>query len=208
MQPKGFTLLEILVALLVFTILSLILVGALHNVMQAQEGAERTAERLRNSQILWLILSRDIEQIVNRPVLVDNDKEEAAFLGDDKGFSFTHMGMSGALHLSSLQRVKYAASGNSFIRMAWPVLDRLEKTRATTRELIAPIKSAHFDYFDDQGKAQEKWPKEGEGTTAPLPRAVRIILTTYEGKMSQTYVVPATTSKNGTQQKDEEAHDE
>src|SRR5690242_2240764 len=90
----GFTLLEILIALFIFTILSLMLASALHNVIGIQTATENNADRLRKLQIVLLIMSRDIEQTVNRPVMGVNGKEEIAFRGTPLKFEFTHTGLA------------------------------------------------------------------------------------------------------------------
>jgi type II secretion system protein J len=68
-RRAGFTLLEILIALFIFTIVSMILVSALHNVLNNQAATEKKAHQLAKLQIAMLLMSRDIEQTIrtNKP---------------------------------------------------------------------------------------------------------------------------------------------
>jgi len=64
----GFTLLELLVALSIFGLLAAMSYSGLQAVLQQQSYTEQAAERLGALQKLYLIMQRDIEQIVARPV--------------------------------------------------------------------------------------------------------------------------------------------
>src|SRR3990167_9644363 len=90
-SASGFTLLEILIALFIFTLVSMMLMSALHHIINIQSGTEQNAERLRNLQLTLLKVSRDVEQIVNRPILNTAGKEEYAFIGTVREFEFTHI---------------------------------------------------------------------------------------------------------------------
>src|SRR5947209_8116839 len=87
-NQQGFTLLELLIALFIFTIISMMLASALHTVIKAQSGSDKNALLLRELQVALLMMSRDVEQTVNRPVLDTTGKEERAFIGTPTSFTF------------------------------------------------------------------------------------------------------------------------
>lgn len=195
----GFTLLEILIALFIFTILSMILVNALHNVINVQSRTERSAERLRNLQMSLVIMSRDIEQTVNRPILNTAGKEEPAFQGTSHGFIFTHTGLAnptGMLAKSALERTQYSWSDHVLSRITWAVLDEAPSSQSHTRQLLTEVDEAHFEYLDKEGRFQNTWPLQGDSSQI-LPRAVRVYLTIENwGTITQLYVIPAKPSKS------------
>lgn len=190
---NGFTLLEILIALFIFTILSMILVNALHNVINISATTEKNAERLRNLQFALLTMSRDIEQTVNRPVLNTAGTEEEAFIGTPRYFTFTHMGFAnptGELARSSLQRTQYAWNQGVLWRKTWTELDQAPQSLPHARELLE-ITDANFKYLDHKGRFQNNWPPS-EGREDPLPLAVSIHLVIPNwGRLSQLYVISA-----------------
>lgn len=193
-KERGFTLLEILIALFIFTILSMILVVALRSVIDAQSGTEKNAERLRQLQISLLIMSRDIEQTVNRPVIAASGKEEPAFIGSPRSFTLTHVGFASSTR-STLQRVRYAWNDYSLWRMTWAALDQAPTSLPHSRRLLTDVVDAHFQYLDKDGRLQNQWPVDGQ-SKQPLPRAVKVFLTMSQwGKVSQLYVIPAQPSK-------------
>jgi general secretion pathway protein J len=192
-RTSGFTLLEVLIALFIFTIVSMMMVGGLHTVMTAQSGTDRSAERLRELQIVLIRMSRDVEQIVNRPVKNNAGQDNPAFQGTPRGFAFTHGGRSQqANQAQGLQRAEYIWSGSGLWRMAWEVLDQAANSQKPgQRLLIGKITEARFEYLDDKNAFQANWPAAGN-SAQPLPRAIRISLTIADwGTVRQIYVIPA-----------------
>jgi len=199
-HTSGFTLLEILIALFIFTILSMMMVGALHSVISTQSGTERSAARLRELQIVLVRLGRDIEQTVNRPVKTANDQDASAFYGTAHGFAFTHGGMAGqSSQQQVLQRAQYIWGQNALWRMAWDVLDQAEKSpKPSQRKVMENVTEARFEYLDSKQKFYQDWPVSGQANQ-PLPRAVRITLTIEDwGTIKQIYVIPAETAAENT----------
>lgn len=197
----GFTLLEILIALFIFTIISMMLVSALHTVMNALSGTEENADRLRKMQTTLLIMSRDIEQIVNRPILDASGNEETALVGSPRAFTFTHMGyvtLAGSTANTIMQRTRYFVGQNALWRMTWPALDQAPASRPHARALLENVTDVRFQYLNQEGRFQDNWPPEGGGgSTQPLPLAIRIILSISNwGKISQLYVISAKASQN------------
>src|SRR3990167_6001988 len=77
----GFTLVEVLIALFIFAIVSSIIAVALRSVIDAQSGTQKSAAQFRTLEMAWVILANDFEQAVNRPIINVDGREEAAFLG-------------------------------------------------------------------------------------------------------------------------------
>jgi general secretion pathway protein J len=196
---KGFTLLEVLIALFIFTILSTILVGALRTVIDAHAGTEKNAERLRTLQFALLVISRDIEQAINRPIFNASGKEEPAFSGTPKSFVFTHTGFANLNNTktrSTLERTGYTWNEGALWRLTWDVLDQAPQSRAHLRKLLDDISLVQFQYLDHDGHFLNDWPKEGD-TNQALPRAISVQFTfSHWGKISQLYVIPVHISKN------------
>lgn len=199
MKNNGFTLLEILIALFIFTIISFMLVFALHQVINAQADTESKAERLRLLQMALLIFSRDIEQAVNRPIVNADGKDEETFIGNTQGLQFTHAGYAnspGTLAHSSLQRSGYSWKENSLIRTTWEVLDQTPETKSKQKVLLRNVTEMHFQYLDHAGRMQDRWPLDSN-TSQSLPRGVRIYLNiAHWGKMTQLYLIPAYKNDN------------
>ena len=194
-KKSGFTLLEILIALFIFSIVSLILAGALRTVINAQSGTAKNAERLRQTQVALMMFSRDVEQALNRPILNSAGKEEPAFMGDKNSVSFTHTGAAnpeGTALRSSLSRSGYVWHDNALYRVTWNALDLPPDAKPHERKLLEGVSELTFQYLDGEHHFQNDWPSSSGKSADPLPRAVKMELTiSHWGKMSQLYVIPA-----------------
>lgn len=197
-RKQGFTLIEILIALFIFAIISMILVGALRSVIEAEAGTERNAERLRSVQMALLLISRDMEQSVARPVLNASGGEEAAFIGAPHDVTFTHAGfvsVPGTVAKSSLERTRYTWHDNALWRISWQAVDNAPKAQSHERLLLSNVESVDFTYMDNNQHFYSSWPG-GAQNKQPLPKAVRMVLTLSNwGRLSQLYVIPVTSTK-------------
>lgn len=191
---SGFTLIEILIALFVFSILALILSSALHNVINIQSGTDHSAERLRKLQFALLLFSRDIEQSVDRPILNATGRQDPAFVGKARSVVFTHTGIAvspDSFAHSNMQRAEYSFHDNALWRNTWQALDQPPDAKPRQRKILDDVSDVRFEYVDEKNRVQKEWPVAGQSNTQLLPRAVRIYLTIPNwGSMSQLYVIP------------------
>lgn len=68
-QPNGFTLVELLVSLLLFALISLAGVGLVETLIGVQQRTETRSERLSQVQRAMYLLSADIEQVSSGPFI-------------------------------------------------------------------------------------------------------------------------------------------
>lgn len=177
---QGFTLLEMLVALAIFAVLSVLAYDGLKNMIYSRDQVEKESERLSSLQITVTRLSRDLVQAVNRPIRNEYGNERPAFLFrsfSGEGLEFTRTGWRNpAAHpRSHLQRVAYRLKEDKLLRDSWPVLDRGPGQSPFTRTLLDRVNSFQPRFLDQLGNWQEQWPPSGSSSGA-LPRAVEITL--------------------------------
>lgn len=191
----GFTLLEILIALFVFSILAMLMMHSLHQVVTVVARTEEKAARLRDLQLTFLLMSRDIEQAANRPVLNGAGEEEPPFVGNKTGFTLTHLGYANVGEVrrqSTLQRSRYRFHNHVLWRDVSLVLDQAKNNQWQSRRLLAEVASVHFQYLANDGHLVDVWPLTAKNEA--LPRAVKITFNlTNWGEVNQLYVIPAQT---------------
>lgn len=190
---SGFTLLEILIALAIFTIVSVIMVKAMHTVFSSQSATNQKAARLAELQMAMLIVSRDIEQTIDRPVSNAAGNPEG-FIGTAHALTFTHGGravLQGNTQRSTLQRTRYSLDNRNLIRTTWPVLDVTGHTQSNNRTILRAVSELQFSYLDNKGQFQSSWPPASGATNEPLPKAVQLSLKIERwGKLNQLYIIP------------------
>jgi general secretion pathway protein J len=178
----GFTLLELLVALAIFGLLATMSYSGLRTILEQQAGTAAAAERLAELQKIYMLMQRDIEQAVDRPVRDEYGDEQPALAGGDV-LQLTRGGWSNpaARARSSLQRVGYAFEDDQLVRYSWSVLDRAQDSEPLRQPLTDSIEQLQLRYLAASNEWREQWPDtvpdtESETPPSKLPRAVEVTL--------------------------------
>ncbi len=181
----GFTLLELLVALAIFGLLSVMSYSGLRSVLEQSAATEQEANRLGRVQKIYLLMQRDIEQVVPRPVR-DEYGAELPPLSGAEVLQLTRGGWRNPLgHArSTLQRVAYAIEDEQLVRYTWSVLDRAQDSLPVKQSLTDEVTQMDVRYLD-----ADEWKTSWSGvddnapaaalpgiTTVLLPKAVEISL--------------------------------
>ncbi len=189
-QQRGFTLLELLVSLAVFAVIGAIAYGGLYSLLNIQAETEQTSAQLTALQRTFLILQRDFNQFIERPIRDEFGMEQAALNGQTSHIEFTHSGWRNPLEQprSNLQRVAYKLIDQTLERQYWPVLDRAPQTEMRSAALLDNVTALSFRYFDQDLAPQYQWPPP---SGADSLRAVEILLDVEGwGRLRRLFVLP------------------
>lgn len=169
MRPmRGFTLLELLVAIAIFAVMSAIAYGGITTATQAQARVNKSTERLREIQSAVRRLSTDLYQIQPRPVRdVIGDGQLAAVqsgAGAEYALELTTGGWSNPLGVprSTLQRVAYGVEDGNLVRFHWASLDRTLATQPLRSELVTGVLDMRVRFLDEAREWHEDWPQISE----------------------------------------------
>ncbi len=185
MRGRGFTLIEVLVALAVFGVMSMLAYAALGSTLSNADYLTERMERLQAVQRTMRYLSSDLMQAAPRPVRSDlGDSYVPAILStlsSDFALEMTHGGWSNPAGLprGTLQRVAYRIEDDELLRYHWGVLDRTYSNEPIVTVLLDDVESLFFRFYDATGDDSEVWPPQGlqgGGGMRLRPRAVEIVL--------------------------------
>jgi general secretion pathway protein J len=176
---RGFTLLELLIALAIFGLLSVMSYSGLRSVLDQHAHTEAVADRLAELQKLYLVMQRDVEQIVPRPIRGEYGDESPALAGDE-ALQFTRGGWSNPLGRprSSLQRVGYAFEDDALVRYSWQVLDRAQDSLPLQQPLTEAVSnmSVRWPVEDAASAGQDSPDNPLLASKVRLPKALEITL--------------------------------
>ena len=191
-KQQGFTLLELLIASIIFALMAVMAYGGLANVMDNSKGSKQALLRLKQLQQTVSILNRDFSQLVPRPIRDEYGNSQPALTAGnniDNLIEFTRGGRNSppVLLRSSLVRAAYRFEENQLIRLYWPQLDRSQNMEPKQTVLIDNIEDLTIRFLDQNNEWQQQWPSLNTttptttngtpGAVAPqLPVAIEIIL--------------------------------
>jgi len=194
-NSRGFTLIEVLIALAVFSVMSVMAYGGLKTVLNARNGTERAAERLTELQMAFLLIQQDMRQMVPRSIRGEYGEPESALFADsgaDYQIAFTRGGRDHPRRpgRSGLYRVAYQWEEDELKRLVWPALDRADDSPPRKMVLLRGVSDIAFSFL--QGGWSSSWPVPGADVSLDsLPRAVEMVVVLEDwGTITRTFATP------------------
>jgi general secretion pathway protein J len=180
----GFTLIEVLVAMAIFGVLTALSYASLGQTLNNSDMLTERMDRLQSIQRTMSYLSTDLLQAAPRPVRADLGQHEPALLSSfasDFALQLTHGGWpnSAGVPRSTQQRTAYRIEDEELIRYHWNVLDRTVNNVPVATVLMEDIDSLTFRFLRDNGDWSDQWPPvtvQAASNSTSLPRAVAITL--------------------------------
>jgi general secretion pathway protein J len=188
-HARGFTLIEIMVAVAIFAVMAMLAWGALSQSLSNADMLTERMQRLQTIQRTFRYLSSDLTQAAPRPIRSElGDSLRPAILsslGGDFAIELSHGGWGNPVGLprGTLQRSAYRIEDHELVRYYWNVLDRTYSNEPVVAVLLEDVEGLAFRFFDDGGESYEVWPPQtagGGGNRRARPRAVEIILSLPE----------------------------
>jgi general secretion pathway protein J len=177
-RARGFTLLELLVAIGLFSVLAVLVWGSLDGLARTSTQLQQATSRLAAVQRALDLLVRDLRQAAPRPVRDGNGRTLPALAGEGTRLELTRAGHGNALAQprSTLERAGWRQREGRLERLHWPVLDRAGGTRARVDVLLDGVEALHVRYRDADGREHDRWPPARAADGNALPRAVELRL--------------------------------
>jgi general secretion pathway protein J len=166
-RGRGFTLIELMVALFIAAIMFAMGYGAIRQAITSHDSLKTQQAHLLELQTAVRVLEQDFVQIAPRPVrqAVGDEPAQPALQGSPPGTTqpivqFTRDGWANpaGLQRPGLQRVAYLLEDGTLKREYWNVLDPTLASTTTKRDLLTHVKSVSFRYMDVNHVWQEQWP--------------------------------------------------
>jgi general secretion pathway protein J len=165
MKPqRGFTLIEIMIAVLISAILAVMAFEAMQQALNNRVHVREAEQRVRAVQNAMRTFVQDFSQLTPRPVRESLGGEfQPAVLARTTVATEVSLTRGGwmnpaGLSRSTLQRVRYVLREGKLYREYWMVLDAALEPQPLSKELLAGVKSFRVRFMNDGHNWQEGWP--------------------------------------------------
>jgi len=157
-RDKGFTLLEVLIAIAIFSVISLASFTIFDTVLTSDEASKKRTDRLNEFQRAFLIIERDLLQISRRTIRLNGEQPSEDFIHqtDNSFFSasqslgFVRHGWTNPgllLPRSDMQSVAYQLTDNTLERLHFNFVDAVSGQDPKVRPLITEVNALTFEYY-------------------------------------------------------------
>ncbi|MET0377486.1 MAG: type II secretion system minor pseudopilin GspJ [Spongiibacteraceae bacterium] len=198
---RGFTLLEVLLAMAITALVALMAYAGLSTAMTAASRHGEQARRLVDLQTTVSWITRDLRESVDRDIAAGDEREpamwggenpvlERPFAGDDRDniLVLTRVGWDNprGLRRGAIQRVRYRLDAdNNLWRDHWPVLDRLDDEELPQSvKMMGGVKAVTVQFLDGEsgnkltaelgGEWMPRWPMSKIDDLLPIAVQVEL----------------------------------
>ena len=209
---KGFTLVEVLIAMAITALISVIAYNGLSVALSGAESLREAGSRAQGINQTWTLLARDLRQVANRPVVDEFGQNAPALTGGQLArdpLTLTRAGWhnSTSAPRSTLQRVRWWLEDGDLWRSYFTVLDRtagsepietlvLTEVDRFDLRFLASVSELESDRNDviDRRNWRDSWiadlSQPGQIPAPPVAVEVSIELSGV-GEMKRIYVLPS-----------------
>ena len=204
-RQRGFTLLELLVAMFIAAMMFAIGYGAINQAMKNQDALKEQQERMKEILTCMRTLEQDFVQLEPRPIRQPlGGGYLPALIGQSDPTAQPAVVLSRGgwnnptgVQRPGLQRVAYYFEKDTLRREFYTVMDPVQQSKTVKRDLLTKVKTVTFRYMDVNKQWLTQWPPNTvQGAAAQLsnlrirPIAVEVTLDTEDwGKLVRIFEV-------------------
>lgn len=175
-RRRGFTLIEVVVAVAIFSVVAALAWGGLDRIARAKQVIDERSRHFTALQQALGQLERDLRQAAPRPVRDASGTELPALLGGGPGIELSRFVGAGGWERQApaLERIGWRCEDGRLQRLRWVVLDRTAGTQVEVEDRVEGVAQCRWRFLSG-GVALEHWPMAGDAESPErLPAGVEL----------------------------------
>jgi len=175
---RGFTLMEVLVAMVLLSLFAVVTYRSLDAVLNIQQQAIAKMDRLNELASAFAIMDKDLANITTRvDPRIPLDGGFRALMRQDGAAQFDLLRLHPEDAENGLQRTGYRCAGETLNRLVWQDVNNPFDTPQEST-LVGGLRSCTFKYMNTGGQWLSVWQAQ---TGRLLPRALELTVTESDG---------------------------
>lgn len=196
MKQRGFTLLEVMVALGILAFVIIATHQILDSTTKAKDASDEKIAELNGLQTTFRLMDQDFSQMTKRAVRNESGDVQEQYLlagryvleSQYDGIAFVRDGWVNPINLlprSELQAVGYRVLDDNLERVYRVYVDQLDNMEPRVQRILENVEELKFEFLDDKNAWQEQWEIKA------LPKAVAVTLQQIEAEpIRRVFLVP------------------
>jgi general secretion pathway protein J len=167
LKSNGFTLIEVLVALMIFAILGTLSTYAMQKLIQSYANIKTNHQQWINIDNVIHDIDNELKHFVRRPISAQSNRQFPAIIGQPDYLEWTY-----STHAEKLQRTALLCKDKQLIRRDWPILDPINRNQYHETVLLNGLSECRFRYLGRDHKVSGFW----EQSPKKSPKGVALML--------------------------------
>ncbi|WP_245623472.1 type II secretion system minor pseudopilin GspJ [Catenovulum maritimum] len=181
-RQQGFTLIEMLLAISIFALMSLAGFNILSSTVDSNELSLKHGDKMAKLQRAMLTIERDFTQISQRKVRINGEAPSANLLAhgelildsESQVLAFRRVGWTNPMNMlprSEVQSLAYRIFDGNLERLHYVFPDPVQGEEPKVRVLLEDVEQIEFEFFDPEAKS---WQTTWEKTSLPSGVSIKL----------------------------------
>lgn len=188
---RGLTLIELLVAIAIFSVLSGVSYRALTVVLESRSRIDQETRKWREIALFFVRLEQDLAAAAPRPVRDAGDRLVPAFVGnaaatrpEETAIHFTRTGFAtDPAAVEPPRRIGYRLRGGAVELLSWNALDLGPQAQPSVTVVLHDVQGLNVRFLNRRGEWVTSWPTSESGVApTSIPAGVEIAMTFGSGE--------------------------